>query len=137
MSTMTMIVPPECQGQIVEVSYGWFEGSLYRRTRDRSDGTDLWSVADERGAAKLAETSWHPVNSAPPLGARRWKRCADPMGEDAGDAVPPARTFIRRVYKCSSCGQRTRESCEGEIETGICQACYAEADLDLSEQEDA
>ena len=41
------IVPPECQGQIVEVAYGsQCDGTYYRRTSDRSDGSVTYAVAD-------------------------------------------------------------------------------------------
>jgi hypothetical protein len=72
---MMLIVPPENQGQIVEVAYGWHEGRLYRRTHDRSDRTTCWEVADEDEAADLDET-WDPVNGAPAV--KTWSDCQDP-----------------------------------------------------------
>jgi hypothetical protein len=36
-------IPPECQGQIVEVSYGCDEDYVYRKTFDRSDRTTTYS----------------------------------------------------------------------------------------------
>lgn len=41
------IVPPECQGQLVEVAYGGSsDGMLYRRCYDRSDRTTSYAWAD-------------------------------------------------------------------------------------------
>lgn len=75
--TMTMITPPECQGQMVEVSYGWIDGRLYQRTVDHSDRSVSWAVADDRGD-RLPE-SWHPVNGAPDLPSTAWIPCAEPI----------------------------------------------------------
>jgi len=72
---MMMIVPPECQGQTVESSYGWHEGSLYRRTEDRSDGSVWWARADSEESDALPE-GWIAVNGAPPCIG--WEPCRDP-----------------------------------------------------------
>lgn len=72
---MMLITPPENQGQMVEVSYGWHEGRLYRRTFDRSDLSESWAVADEEEAQELDE-SWDPANGRPPI--KTWVDCQDP-----------------------------------------------------------
>lgn len=73
-----MHTPPENQGQIVEVSYGWHDGDLYERTYDHSDRTSVWSRAPKRVSARLATTDWEPWNGEPPVSTRQWRRCADP-----------------------------------------------------------
>lgn len=74
---MRMHTPPECQGQTVEVSYGWgADGRLYRLSCDRSDGTETWAVADRSQSDRLSD-GWSPANTAPPL-VTRWRRCGRP-----------------------------------------------------------
>ena len=55
---MRMYVSLANAGQIVEVSYGWNCGALYRRTYDQSDRSTQWHVADEESARQLAEAKW-------------------------------------------------------------------------------
>lgn len=69
---MNMIMPPEHQGQIVETSYGWYEGSLYRRTTDLSDGSTVWEMADEDESDQL-QTHWQAVNGSPKIDT--WTLC--------------------------------------------------------------
>lgn len=76
---MQMITPPENQGQMVEVSYGWHDGRLYRRTYDRSDRAESWDIADEEDSNNLPE-SWCAVNGGP--GRMRWEVCDKPGDED-------------------------------------------------------
>lgn len=63
--------PPENQGQIVEVSFGWADGALLRRSFDASDRTvvtrriaDPWDGLTATQAQALE--SWGPWNSEPP-----------------------------------------------------------------------
>jgi len=60
---LDLVTPPECQGQIVEVSYAWHECSLYRHTFDRSDRTAVLERCED--ASEIPE-SWHPCNGCPP-----------------------------------------------------------------------
>lgn len=79
----TMHTPPECQGQIVTVSYGSdCESYYYRRTEDRSDRTVTWERAD-MGDAGLEEGDWQPWNREPAIDC--WEPCAAP-----GDALAQA-----------------------------------------------
>lgn len=75
---MMLHVPPENQGQVVEVAYGWHEGRLYRRAVDRSDHSVKWYVADERSAKRLNGT-WWPWMTRPSV--RAWARCQAPADE--------------------------------------------------------
>ena len=74
---MIMQIAPEDQGQIVETSYGWYEGSLYMRISDRSDRTTAWYLADQDKADTLPE-DWEPINGAPDFTG--WTPCAEPQG---------------------------------------------------------
>lgn len=61
------IVPPACQGQIVEVSYGEdHAGSAFKRVFDRSDRSTNYYVAeiDECGCASECDC-WDPANYEP------------------------------------------------------------------------
>ena len=69
---ITMHTPPKNQGQIVETSYGWYEGRLYRRTVDASDGSVVWEVADEDESDQLPPY-WIPRNGPPQIDT--WTRC--------------------------------------------------------------
>ncbi len=60
------IVPPACQGQAVEVSYGCTEDAIYRRVLDRSDRS-LEIVAYRH---PVSDREWAPWNGEPVLGAR-------------------------------------------------------------------
>lgn len=55
---MTLHTPPENQGQIVEVSYGWQAGCLYRRVVDRSDRSVSWSVASDDDEVNALRREW-------------------------------------------------------------------------------
>lgn len=60
-SVRSWIVPPACAGQIVEVAYGSdYDGLLYRRITDRSDGSIGYAVADADDVA-----TWDPANEEP------------------------------------------------------------------------
>jgi hypothetical protein len=60
-------VPPECQGQIVEVAYMCAGPQMVRRIHDRSDGRTSYEVAD----VGPDDSSWYETfeacNGAPPL----------------------------------------------------------------------
>lgn len=69
---ITLHTPPRNQGQIVETSYGWSDGFLYRRIVDTSDGSVLWEVAAEEEADQLPE-GWQAVNGSPDIDT--WTLC--------------------------------------------------------------
>jgi hypothetical protein len=67
---MVLHIPRANQGQIVEVSYGWHEGDLYRRALDRSDRSVVirvlrspWDHVDEGSAEADELETWHPGGS--------------------------------------------------------------------------
>ena len=64
------------QGQVVEIAYGWSDGALYRRIRDRSDGTETWAVAEEDAAGAVPETWCGDVQ--PPVSDDDWAPCDAP-----------------------------------------------------------
>lgn len=43
---MEFYVPPINQGQIVEVAYAAWRGVVFRRTRDRGDGSVVYAMAE-------------------------------------------------------------------------------------------
>jgi hypothetical protein len=60
MATLTWITPPRNQGQIVEVSYATDGESIFRRTLDRSDLSEVIECRDfEEGE------NFNPWNEAP------------------------------------------------------------------------
>ena len=69
---MNMITPPKNQGQIVETSYGWHDGCLYRRIVDASDGSVIWEMADEDESDHLPPY-WIPRNGPPKIDT--WTLC--------------------------------------------------------------
>jgi len=80
-----MHIPPECQGQIVEVSYGdGCDGTVYRRTLDHSDSTEMWERAEY--AALFPDCAcvgdgcphWSPWNTRPGGFEDAWESCAEP-----------------------------------------------------------
>ena len=75
---MKMITPPECQGQIVEVSYGGdYSGVLYRRVVDRSDGSESWACTDADDCGCDGECDcFDPANREPEGFA--WVPCEAP-----------------------------------------------------------
>lgn len=68
---MNMITPPEHQGQMVETSYGWHDGCLYRRIV-QPDGWTIWHVADEEESERLPE-GWEAINGRPQID--QWFLC--------------------------------------------------------------
>ena len=75
---MKLYTPPSHQGQMVERSWGWHEGDLYRRTYDASDRTTIWHRADEESAADLAERwSFDRIDEV-----QEWIPCGDPDPEE-------------------------------------------------------
>ena len=77
---MTMHTPPECQGQTVEVSYGWDGANFYRQVHDRSDDTTTWYRAHAASARKYADSGDEPWNEEPKI--TRWTPCAEPDCDD-------------------------------------------------------
>lgn len=73
-----MHIPPENQGQIVEVSYGWIEGRLYKRSLDKSDRTEDWWVARDSEALRDYQESSSELWNEPPPEKITWKNCEDP-----------------------------------------------------------
>lgn len=77
-----MHVPPENQGQIVEVSYGWRDDRLYRRVLDKSDRSEAWAVArDSKALRNYQESSSELWNEAPPEKIT-WKPCEPPKAKE-------------------------------------------------------
>lgn len=82
---MKMIVPPECQGQIVQVSYGdSCNGILYRRTVDRSDRSESWERAEHVDLFPRCDHDsdcgcWSPQNVEPGGDPDAWEPCAEPV----------------------------------------------------------
>jgi hypothetical protein len=72
---MQMHTPPENQGQIVETSYGWHEGSLYRCTLDRSDRSVSWERYDGDGSEDVEPWNGDPSRD---LDRAAWVACDDP-----------------------------------------------------------
>lgn len=66
------------QGQIVTVSYGWHNGNLYRRVRDRSDGATSYdrAVLGRRQRERLS--AYDPGGADRGPGVGRWVPTADP-----------------------------------------------------------
>ena len=74
---MTMYTPPENRGQIVDISYGWCDGNLYRRVRDRSDSSTQWYRAtDETEINAYVESGSESWNEEPSVKA--WTACDHP-----------------------------------------------------------
>jgi len=73
-----LATPRADQGQIVEVSYGWHDGSYFRKTYDRSDRTITWDVADEDSSDRLAMTGYDAggADYAPTIDG--WTPCEEP-----------------------------------------------------------
>lgn len=74
---MTWTTPTENQGQMVEISYGWHDGGLYRRRYDHSTRTATYAVADEDSAARLAQSGWDAINGSPD-GVQTWTPSDNP-----------------------------------------------------------
>lgn len=76
------IVPPACQGQIVEVAYAApGDGYGYRRTTDRSDRSVTHEKVDFDSLDMTEEefaTAWDPANAEPTIDDSDWSACDDP-----------------------------------------------------------
>ena len=59
------IVPPRCQGQIVEIAYLAHDCRLYRRSIDASDGEVCYWEADLPEAPEGEGWEFDPVNAEP------------------------------------------------------------------------
>jgi hypothetical protein len=75
---MRLGTPRAEQGQTVEHSYGWEDGTLYRRTADGSDRTVAWHCADRTSAARLAEEDWDAGSAADAPAVVTWSTCDGP-----------------------------------------------------------
>lgn len=78
------IVPPECQGQIVEVAYS--KGSdryAYMRVTDRSDNSVAYYVFDIEWLGDKAPKRWEPWKGTPDVADDDWK----PLEEQDGGWV--------------------------------------------------
>lgn len=68
------VIPPENQGQIVEVSYAWDEdGLLFRRVLDKSDQSEELYIADN-DEEQLVPQGHLFVNGSPEEWVQDWKR---------------------------------------------------------------
>lgn len=78
---MILHTPPENQGQIVEISYGWHEGDLYKRVYDRSDRSTQWyRASSQRQINRYIASGSEPWDEEPSISA--WKACDDPEPEE-------------------------------------------------------
>lgn len=98
---LAWVVPPVCQGQIVEVAYASDrECSLYRRTFDRSDRTTSYERAD----LDDLEGEFEPWNGEPDVVG--WESMDDQCECECGcDA--PATHRDEGVPLCDECGSYT------------------------------
>lgn len=63
------IVPPECQGKIIEVAYGDDRtGTLYRRCYDQSDRTTSYATADAADCGCADECDCYSPQNREPTG---------------------------------------------------------------------
>ena len=69
---LEFIVPPECGGQIVEVSYSSDDRGVYRRTHDKSDGET--SVQFAPWSSLPDDLACEPWNHAPAVPRDAWQR---------------------------------------------------------------
>lgn len=70
-----MWVPPICQGQMIEISYGGDADFIYRRIYDRSDRSETWERADVAYIDEHeAYGQWDPWETEPGfVGPEDWK----------------------------------------------------------------
>jgi len=84
---MRIGIPGSCQGQIVEVGYGWNNGDIVRWTVDKSDQTsagrivDPWPHVEVGGAREAFLLGWDPCSGeeAPPWLDRLLDEEGDPI----------------------------------------------------------
>lgn len=74
MAGLRFDVPPENQGQIVEVSYALTPDGIIKQTHDRSDGTISYLIAPWTGKLWNWSESVGPWNEVPPVSARSWRK---------------------------------------------------------------
>lgn len=76
---MQMATPKAMQGtDIIQISYGWHNGDLYRRTFDQSDRSARWYRADEASAARLFGKSYEPGGAVYAPDVETWEPCQEP-----------------------------------------------------------
>jgi hypothetical protein len=65
---MKFHTPPENQGQIVTVSYGWLCGGIVRHTFDASDRSETFRFLQDPYGILDGDLldGWEPWNTAPP-----------------------------------------------------------------------
>ena len=81
---MKLGTPRANQGQIVEISFGWCDGRLYRHTFDQSDRTELWDVADKDESNEVPESYDPGGDDYGPPGVKTWMPCAAPVEDEYG-----------------------------------------------------
>lgn len=62
----------------VQVSYGWHEGDMYRRTFDQADRSVVWHRADDASSARLAEQGYTPGGAVYGPEVETWTVCEEP-----------------------------------------------------------
>lgn len=75
---MKLSTPKALQGQMVQVSYGWHEGYLYRRTFDQSDRSEQWDRADDDSTGRLAWRNWDAGGEVYGPDVETWTPCQEP-----------------------------------------------------------
>jgi hypothetical protein len=71
-------IPPECQGQIAQVSYRMGLEAGYKRILDQSDMTVSYYYS--LAAFEAPESDWEPWNCEPEFGD--WQECEEPGEEE-------------------------------------------------------
>ena len=66
-------VPPECQGQIVEVAYMCAGDVILMRTTDRSDGSVSYQIAEIEADDWSWYETYEQANGSPPIADDRWQ----------------------------------------------------------------
>lgn len=79
--------PPENEYQLLHVSYGWHEGTLYKRTlypfEDGPAEMD-WHALAPWACVELADMHWHASESRPDVPRDAWTACDEPgLGGDS------------------------------------------------------
>lgn len=75
-----MHIPPERRGQLIEYSYGYYDGALYRRIIWPNQSAE-WSVCLDN------TTKYQPWNREPRLESSMWCACREP-GERPRTPLP-------------------------------------------------
>lgn len=82
---MRLHTPRALQGGIVERSYGWNDGVLYRKTLDRAAQVVQWHRADEASASALMDDGeaegFRPESAERAPYVEEWIACEEPSDE--------------------------------------------------------